>query len=367
MHVCHFCDTSLNGDYFRNMALGLSRRGVRVSLVELGPGIAPRWLSDIPNVSYQSLNANSRSQYPRVVRKLAAYLREERVDILHTHLFYAGLIGVLTKWFRHDAAVAVMRHHTSVVRMLGSRLHIAADKWMAEHADHLLTVSDAARRYIREVDGVRRKDIDVIHLGFDFEKLSPNADDRRRVRSEFAFNAGDIVIGYIASLVNGKGHAQLLEAFAKIRETHPSTKLFLVGSGMIDELKQAADAFPAKTVIFAGWREDVAACLNAMDIFVQPSLSEAFSQVLIEAMGCGLPVIATHVGGAAEVIDSGINGIMIEADDVAAIEREVDRLCSDESLRRKIADAGRSSVLERFPAERMVEQHFELYKSWLRK
>ena len=120
----------------------------------------------------------------------------------------------------------------------------------------------------------------------------------------------------------------------------------------------------AGKIVFAGWRADVPACMNAMDIFVQPSLSEAFSQVLIEAMGCGLPVIATDVGGANEVIENGVNGILIEPNELSAIAREVLKLHAPDDLRKTMAEAGRSSVCERFGVERMIDRHMELYERW---
>ena len=95
MHICHFCDSSLEGDYFRNMAAGLTKRGVRMSLVELASGLPPRWLKDVPQVSYRSLNADNKLGYPFAISKLARFLRNGSVDVLHTHLFYSGLIGVL--------------------------------------------------------------------------------------------------------------------------------------------------------------------------------------------------------------------------------------------------------------------------------
>ncbi len=365
MHVCHFCDYSVEGDYFRNIAAGLTRKGVRVSLVQLGSGEAPEWLADNQNAKYLCLNAVNKFQYPLAAWRLAQFLKKENVDIMHTHLFYSGLIGVLTKRLNRRTQVAVMRHHTSVVRMLGSRFHVAADKWMAEKADHIVTVSEAARRYMIEVDGIRRDDIDVVYIGFDFEKLSPNAEDRDRIRAEFDFKDDDFVIGYIANFANGKGHTQLIQAFADISSEIPNAKLFFAGRGKLDDVREAASKFPPGQIVFAGWRNDVSACLNAMDIFVQPSLSEAFSQVLIEAMGAGLPVIATDVGGASEVIDSGTNGILIKPDDVAAIKRESVRLYQDQSFRRMIASAGMIDVRTRFTAVKMVDTQFALYKSWL--
>lgn len=367
MHVCHLCDSSLEGDYFRNMAAGLTRKGVRVSLIELGDGAPPTWLTDIPGLNYFCLAAGSKLGYPMAIRRLSKFLKNENVDILHTHLFFSGLVGVLATCFGGKTIVALMRHHTGVVRMLGSRFHIAADKWMAEKADHLLTVSQAARRYMLEVDRIRRDDIDVVYLGFDFEKLSPNAEDRSRVRAEFGFSDDDFVIGYVANFARGKGHQQLIAAFVDITTDAPHAKLFFAGKGNEVEVREAAARVSVDKIIFAGWRPDIPACLNAMDMFVQPSLSEAFSQVLIEAMGVGLPVVATDVGGASEVIDNGVNGILIDPDDVAAISREITRLRDDQALRKKIGQSGMKTVRQRFTAEKMVEHQFELYRKWMDK
>ncbi len=367
MHVCHLCDTSVEGDYFRNIAAGLTQKGVRVSLVELGCGTPPKWLGEIQNASYFCLNATSKLQYPLAVWRLSRFLRDERVNILHTHLFFSGLIGVLAKRLYSKTIVALMRHHTSVVRMLGSRMHIAADRWMAEKADHVMTVSQAGRDYMIDVDGIRRKDIEVVYLGFDFERLTPNAEDRRRVRREFGFADGDFVIGYVANFASGKGHIQLIEAFAKIAAEVPEAKLFFAGRGMLTEVQTATAKFPEGQIVFGGWRDDIPACLNAMDLFVQPSLSEAFSQVLIEAMGVGLPVIGTDVGGANEVIENGANGILIEPNNAEAIYREMKRLYDNNTFRGEIATAGMNTVRERFTAEQMVERQFALYESWMAK
>ena len=365
MHVCHLCDTSVGGDYFRNLTAGLVENGVQATLVELGPGSPPKWMSEMPGVGYFSLGATSRLSYPLAVRRLARLLKERRIDVLHTHLFYSGLIGVLAKRLHRKTIVAVMRHHTSIVRMLGSRLHISADRWMAEKADHVMTVSRAARSYMIETDGIGRDDIEVVYLGFDFEQMSPNPADRTSVQSEFGFVEGDLVIGYVGNFAKGKGHLQLVEAFTRVTQDIPEAKLLFVGCGMLPEVEAAAANLFTGKIVFAGWRDDISACLNAMDIFVQPSLSEAFSQVLIEAMGVGLPVIATDVGGANEVIENGVNGLLIEPDNTDAIREAVLRLYKDRELLGHISGAGSKSVRERFTARQMVDRHMELYSKWL--
>jgi glycosyltransferase involved in cell wall biosynthesis len=364
MHICHICDSSLQGDYFRNVASGLTRKGVRLSLVELGPGQPPTWLREFPGVSYTSLGASSKMQYPFAVRRLAGFLRDEKVDILHTHLFYSGLIGVLTKSLGSKSVVALMRHHTSVVRMLGSPVHVALDRWMANRAYRMLTVSEAARRYMHEVDGIRR-DIDVVHLGFDYETLAPDTAARKAVREELKFGESDFVIGYLANFARGKGHEQLLAAFEKILAEVPNARLVFAGRGELPEVTAAANRLPPGKVVFAGWRSDVAAFLNALDVFVQPSLSEAFSQVIMEAMGVGLPVVATNVGGAGEVIESGRNAVLIEPGDVDALAAAVIDLARDPNRRKRLGIVARETVTAKFGADRMVDRHMELYEQWL--
>ena len=365
MHVCHFCDLTFEGEFFRLMITGLARRGVRVSLIELAPGEPPTWLVDVPEVTYRSFNVTSKLQYLNTVRRLAYIIKKENVDILHTHLYFAGVLGVLTKRLQKRAKVAVMRHHSSVVQMLGWGIHIWADKWMAESADHVITVSEGAKRYMTEVDRIDRDDIEVVYLGFDFVKLAPNAVERARVRTELGFDETDFVIGYVSTLIPAKGHLQLIEAYKMIRDDVPTAKLMFVGGGEYDAVTDAASAFPVGSIVFTGFRDDIPACLNAMDIFVQPSLSEAFSRVIVEAMGAGLPVIATRVGGADEVIESGVNGILVRPDDVDELYREVMRLYGDPELRESMAEKGRASVRERFPADRMVNELMSLYEKWL--
>lgn len=366
MRVCHLCDGSVAGDYFRNITAGLAARGIELLLVELGSGTAPSWLAQFPGVKYRSLDAMGSRKIFSARKKVAELVRGEKIDILHTHLFYSGLAAAFAKKQLGTTTFAMMRHHTGVVRMLGSAFHVRADKWMAERADTVMTVSEAARRYMLDVDGIRRDDIEVVYLGFDFEQMTPNAEKRGATRAEFGFADDDLVIGYVANFASGKGHVQLINAFDEVKRQIPNAKLILAGRGKLKEVEDTVGRLGlGRRITFAGWRDDAAAIYNATDIFVQPSLSEAFSQVLIEAMGCGLPVIATKVGGAAEVIENDVNGILIEPDDPQAIAREVIRLAGDEKLQSGIADRGMTSVRERFSAETMVERHLELYKKWM--
>ncbi len=365
MHVCHFSETSVEGAYFRHIAEGLVRRGVQVSMLELGASRPPSWLASVPEAKYYNLNVSRRLGYPLAAVRLARFLKREQVDILHSHLFNSGLIAGVTKSLYRKPIYAYMRHHTDVIRMLGGEKYVRLDKWMCQRADRLLTVSDAARRYMQNVDHIRAP-IDVVHLGFDFERFAPNEESRHSVRTEFGFADDDFVIGYIGNFAPGKGHVQLIAAYAAILASIPKARLFLIGTGRLQEVDDAIGRLGlGRRIVFAGWRNDTPACLNAMDVFVQPSLSEAFSQVLIEAMGIGLPVVATDVGGAREVIENRINGVVIPSDDIEAITSALCEIWADKVFANAIATEGREGVREHFTVELMVNKQFALYESWL--
>ncbi|MGI8469850.1 MAG: glycosyltransferase [Pyrinomonadaceae bacterium] len=368
MHVCHFCEYSVESAYFENLTKGLIAKGVKISLLELGAHKPPKWLANVPEAEYFSLGIVGKSQYPRAVWRLAKFLKREKIDILQTHLYYAGLIGVLAKRLYRQTIIAMTRHHTSIVRMLGKEYHLVLEKWMSENADYVIAVSEATRNYMMQVDQIRGNHIEIAYIGFDFEKLKPNKTDRAKIRAEFGFGENDFVIGYVASFAQGKGHLQIIEAFSKIVKEIPEARLFFVGTGNSAEANAAVEKFSLREkIIFAGWRDDAPACMNAMDLFVQPSLSEAFSQVLIEAMGVGLPVIATDVGGANEVIADGKNGFLIKPNDAESIYRKTVELYRSKELRDKIAIAGQANVRKRFGVERMIERYVGLYQNWYEK
>jgi glycosyltransferase involved in cell wall biosynthesis len=362
MRVCHFIEQSFKGDYFKHISKGLTQHGHEVILVELGDHDPPLWLNDVPGVRYVSFGIKRKTSFPVAVIRLARFVSRERIDILHAHLFNSGLIAALTRYLQRTTRVVIMRHHTGVVRMLGSRLHIAADKWMAETADHVLTVSEAARRYMLDVDQIRRRDIEVVHLGFDFSKFKPDRDIGALVREEYGFRDSDLVIGYVANLLPGKGHKQLLEAFAETLRVIPRARLWFIGRGDLPDVREAIEQFPSGTVVLGGWRDDISACLNAMDMFVQPSLTESFGQSLVEAIACGVPAISTLEGIAPEILE---DDQLVPAGDVEGLAQKIIQLCSESELRASMADRAMRTVQEKLGIDQMVDGHIRVYRKWM--
>lgn len=332
--------------------------------VTLSEKTPPTWLQELDGTSYFSLDAPSRAGYAKAVIRLARLLRKERIDLLQTHLFDAGLVGVLAVQLAR-IPVIVTRHHLDQAFLIGTRLHIALDGWMARKADRVVVLSQAVRNHLITAENIEAESIEVNYQGFDFENLSPSEADRQRIRAEFNFTS-EFVIGCVGQLFKTKGHFYLLSAVKQLLPDIPEIRVLLLGTGDRALVEAMVDELGLKErVIFAGYRSDAAACMSAMDLVVHPSLSEAFCQVLIEAMAVGTAVVSTEVGGAAEVITQGETGVLVPPADANAIAQAVLRLYRDRGRQREIAAAGQTSVRQRFTVPRMVAQQIECYQRLL--
>jgi glycosyltransferase involved in cell wall biosynthesis len=347
------------------MATGLVGAGWTVYCANLRAGPEPHWLQSLSGASHLSLDADALRHYPAAIVRLARFLRRERIDVLQSHLFDGGVVGVLAARLARTPLVIVTRHHTDQVLLVGTKLHVQLDRWMARAADGVVAVSNAVRDHLVSKDGVDATPIEVIYLGFDFDRLQEEAAEGERVRCELALSDG-FVIGCVAQLYETKGQSYLITALAELIDRIPDAKLLIVGGTDRTRLEaQARKLGVFDRVVFAGHRRDVPACLRAMNVVVHPSLSEAFSQVVIEAMASGTPLVSTDVGGAREVIEDGETGLLVPPADVAAIVTAVLRLHGDGRLRMRLSQAGRLSVTSRFTVDRMVERQLDCYRRWL--
>jgi glycosyltransferase involved in cell wall biosynthesis len=318
MKVCHLVTSTLNTHYFANLCGGLSERGISLLGVTLHDPLPPEWLIK-GNGQYRCLNAKGKLQLPFAALALAKILRREKIELLQTHLYEAGIVGILAARLAGVQKIILTRHHSDQVHLIGKPWHISLDRWMARQADHVVVLSQAVRNFMIQADRIEGDKIEVIYQGFDFVKFNATDIDRLRIRSEFSLN-DDFVVGTIGHLFHTKGHRYLFQAIKTLIPIIPNIQVLLLGEGdrsYISNLAQEAGI--AERVILAGHRCDVPACIKAMDLVVHPSLSEAFCQVLIETMSVGTPLVATDVGGATEVIAQGQTGMLVPSQNSHAI------------------------------------------------
>lgn len=367
MKICLFSTTHFDGNFFAVLGRGLVAEGMELLLVSLQASRPPVWLAELAGAKHLSLNANTRAQYPLAILKLAQLLRREKVTILHTHLFDAGVVGIVAGRLARMPLTVITRHHIDEPLILGGRLPVEVDRWMARRADCVIVPADAVRRHMVTQESLSDKHVEIVPYGYDFNSFKANPDDAGNVRREFNLESA-FVIGCVGRFFKNKGHYYLLKALKEIAREAPNVRLLLLGDGDRALIEEGMREFNvAGQVIFAGYRQDVSACMSAMDLLVHPSLSECLPQVLIEGMNARTTIIATSVGGSPEIVAHGESGLLIPAKDSDAIVDAVLTLYRDAPLRRQLAEAGQRSVREKFTAERMVSRHIEVYRQYLGK
>jgi glycosyltransferase involved in cell wall biosynthesis len=206
----------------------------------------------------------------------------------------------------------------------------------------------------------------VIQNGIDLAPYvaPPIPEERVRLRRALGLGAEDVAIGSVGLLWRAKGQEHLLRALARLQDV----VVFLVGSGADEKPLRdlAVDLGITGRVRFLGWRDDVRQLLQAVDLYVQPSLTEGLPLAVVEAGAAGLPIVASDVGGIPEIITHGANGLLVPPGDPQALAQAIQKLIEDPQMARRLGDAARQAAFERFSAEAMAERYMQLYERLLR-
>ena len=233
-----------------------------------------------------------------------------------------------------------------------------------EMADAIFTVTDELRRYHARQAWIAPDRIRVIANGIDLESFAPRPEGRRSLCQKLGVPEGRFIFGSIGRLVVIKDHAALLRAAEVLHLRGVDVHVLLAGSGpeLIRHQEYVENsAALAGRVSFVGAVDNVAEVLNAMDVFVLPSISEGMSNTLLEAMACGLPVIASRVGGSPEVIEEDRSGWLFAPGDVIGLAERLERLANSQEMRQSMGKAARARMVLKFSMERMVSDYRRLY------
>ncbi len=165
------------------------------------------------------------------------------------------------------------------------------------------------------------------------------------------------VVGNVAALTAHKDHATLVDAMALLRPRMPEARLVIAGEGELRPAleRRVRERGLADRVVFAGFRRDLDSLLPAFSVFCLSSQLEGLGTSLLDAMAFALPVVATAAGGIPEAVQDGVTGRIVPARDPAALADALASVLEDEERRRALGAAGRRRFLERFTADRMVE------------
>lgn len=273
------------------------------------------------------LNLGARNLRDRdAFRRLADFVREQRVDLVHAHLTYSAIWAALLS--RRTGVPSVASLHVSpwATRALESSalgrfkitvkdrlLRFVLNRWSSAA---ILVSAGLAATY----RGLKRPR--VVHNGIEVDRFLRNrAETRAQLEREFDIPAGAKLAVTVSVLRAAKGVEVLLEAVERV----PGVYFLIVGDGpkRAEWQALALSNGTAERVRWAGYRSDVETILAGCDLFVHPSLDDAFPTVLLEAMAAGLPVVASRVGGIPEIVEDGVTGILFPPGDAAALANAI--------------------------------------------
>lgn len=297
------------------------------------------------------------------IYKCIKLIRQKHVDLLHAHEFTMNVYGSIAAWSTGIPAITTVHGKAYYVNNWRRRL---AYRFVARTSARMVAVSEDIRRYLMERVGVRSDSLITIYNGIDSKQFA-SSEDRVRIRKELGISETAPAIGTIGNLYPVKGHTDLLKAAAQVVRMFPESVFLIVGRGdLLSRLQiEAGELGLANNVMFIGFREDIPALLQAMDLFVLPSLSEGLSLSLLEAMAAGKPVVATTVGGNPEVISHGETGFLVPPGHPESLSSRIILLLQDQPLARKFGINGQQRVYEKFGLEQMVHSYRHLYEKAL--
>jgi glycosyltransferase involved in cell wall biosynthesis len=236
-----------------------------------------------------------------------------------------------------------------------------------EKARKIITVSHATRDTLINNFGVNPgAPIEVIHNGIDKTFFGSDSTSRACERSHWGISSSDFVVIMVARLEDeAKAQSAALEALTRISNEPRRSVLVFVGDGTSRATLEARARQLAihDRVIFTGRSPTVKRLLNMADVAILPSRREGLPFALLEAMACGLPVVASRVGGVPELVKDGVSGYLIEPAHVGQLAERISILYRDEKLRQKLGCAARAIVKERFTLHSMVENTVKVYGS----
>ncbi|QRG69941.1 N-acetyl-alpha-D-glucosaminyl L-malate synthase BshA [Brevibacillus choshinensis] len=366
MNIGITCYPSLGGSGVVATELGklLAERGHQVHFIT--SGMPFRLGAFHPNIFYHEVEVNHYDVFKyapydlTLANRMAQVAQNEKLDLLHVH--YAvphALCAFLAKQMVGDHLKIMTTLHGTDITVLGYDSNLSdMIRFGIERSDLVTAVSKDLIRQTNELLHVEKEIVPVYNF-VDKRRYYPK--DVRELKKKFA-PKGEKILMHISNFRPVKRVPDVIEIFAKVREEMPS-RLILIGEGPEMGLvrKMIAEKDLTGDVCFLGKQEDVAEVLSLADVMLLPSEKESFGLVALEAMACGVPVVASTAGGIPEVVLDGVTGYLRPIGDVEGMAKETIRLLRDQELYDNFSRNSIQRSCETFCHETIASQYEALY------
>jgi len=293
----------------------------------------------------------------QTISQLKKYLCEQKIQILHTHNYKSDILGAVAARWAGIPAVATAHGFTDMNRAVSGYERL--DRFvLRSFFKKVIVVTD------KMLPNFSRKKKMLISNGINIQRFAWGEQKRAEFRSRYKIAATDFVIGTVGRLSPEKNQMLLLQAAEHMCAAHPQLKFLLVGNG--PEEKKLKDFVKEKgltdKIIFTGLLPDSSAVYPGMDIFTLTSLTEGVPLTILEAMAAHVPVVATKVGGVADIIQDGVTGLLVRPGSVEILISQFQLLLSSSEERHALSQRAFAFVKENFSQERMVERYKAMYQ-----
>ena len=367
LKVLHVVSVETENYYLNNLVDFTDGNKVQFSFVSFGSSGGFTAQMEKRGFTVHTLNAQGWAKKPAALFKLRRLMKQINPDIVHTHLFVPSFWGLtLAKWQKRKTVLT--RHHSDALYAIPSKLKrniwLRLEKYINRKSDHIIAPSQMVYDIVVNKEKVPAAKVSLIPYGQTTERFTTvTAALVQQTREELAMQ-NSISLVCVSRLFNRKGHQYLFDAFANLIKQGTNVTLYLVGTGPYKETLEtlAAEKGIADKVKFLGWRNDALAIMAAADIIVHPSLEDALSSAVIEAIMLEKPVVATDISGVRDTLDNGKYGVIVPPADAKAFEEGIRTIMAGMPAAKEKATQGRRYLLEYMSAERVATAYTNIYQ-----
>jgi len=301
----------------------------------------------------------------RFIRKC----RELKIDVIHSHLFGAGLYASLAGAILRRPVIATF-HNELFLPGRRERFLPLKNFLVRNLADRIVLVADYMRNEYVSVGKYRTDRMSTIYNGINFPQRLSEA-EKATLRRELNLGENDPVVGHVANFRTPKGHGYLVEAAAEVCRQIPNARFLLIGEPGDGTIKTQVENLAAKhniekNIVIMGFRSDVSRLLSLMDVFVLSSISEGHPLSVVEAMAAAKPVVVTNVGGLPEIVDDGQTGYLVEPKNPSALADRILVLLKQPELREQMGLRAVKAAEGRFSLDAMMRSYEQLFEEVVR-
>ena len=361
--ILHTIDTTGPGGaetVFIELATRLDARRYRNVVAVNGEG----WVAD--ELRRRGLHPHilsaGRSAFDRAyLMQLLALIREYEVDLVQSHLFGANVYCSLAGLISRRAVVGTFHgavdvpHSERWLKLKFALLNLGADR--------LVFVSNHLQREMQARAWLHAAKLVPIYNGIDIKRFAPRRDTS--LRRTLGIEDTHFTVGTVGNVRPAKAYDVWLRAAALLLQRAPDYRFVIAGQehgALYDELLALRAELKLEAYVhFVGFRPDTETVLNNFDAFALSSRSEGFSIATLEALGCGIPVVATRSGGPEEILTDGVDGLLVPTGDPAALAGAIERLRHEPGLRQRLIGHGLAAVRDRFSIDAMVAHYDAMY------